>query len=891
MLKKFFFQIHWFLGITAGLVLSIMGVTGAIYSYDEQILKWMNTESYIVTVENREKLTPAELYQHFQQQHPEMKINSITIATAPEQSSSINIVKEGERRGYNMMVNPYNAAVLPEIKGQAFFRFVLQIHRTLTAGPIGKQITGACTLMLIFFVLSGLYLRWPKKHKLKQWLAIKPQLKGRNFLWDLHAVAGTWVIVFYLLLACTGLFWSYDWWRSGMFKVLGVERSTFPGPGGRPPPGLLPPGSPPPGSLPPGAARPSSPPAAGPANRPGMVRGTNPERGSRIGREKMALQPAQIHFALNQSWTGFNDRIGRDYSSITLLTPQKPGVVDIFFVDAIPQHERSRNKASYNYQTLQIENLELYQDKKLNEKIMGSMLAVHRGSFFGPIYQFLAMLASLIMPLFFITGWMLYLKRRKQKKLTSAARNATSIVQIDPDATPWLISYASQTGVSEQLAWRTATSLQEAHQPVTVKSVQQLTADDLSQNSRILFIASTYGTGEAPDLALSFEKKFLHSQMELSHLSYGVLALGSKEYPDSYCSFGHRIDAWLQQNGAQQLFATIEVDNASNHDIQKWNNALAESTRLQLHAMSIDKVFDSWTLIRRDLLNPGSLGEPAYNIELQAAHEASWHAGDIAEIQPGNSTARIQAFLEKLQIAADTPVDSLQQSIQQVLWNRDLTVELMPFTGLEQLLEQLPVLPAREYSIASIPSQQVLRLVVRQQTDTQGEIGLGSGWLTRHVQLRDKISLRIRTNESFHLIADNRPIICIGNGTGIAGLMSLIAARVRADYVDNWLIFGERQQRCDYFYRDIIQNWQNTAMLKRLDLAFSRDQTEKVYVHHKLREQADEFKRWIANGAVIYVCGSIQGMASDVNQALVDLLGEAQVDELRQQGRYRRDVY
>ena len=80
-------------------------------------------------------------------------------------------------------------------------------------------------------------------------------------------------------------------------------------------------------------------------------------------------------------------------------------------------------------------------------------------------------------------------------------------------------------------------------------------------------------------------------------------------------------------------------------------------------------------------------------------------------------------------------------------------------------------------------------------------------------------------------------------------------------------------------------------MLQRLDLAFSRDQAEKVYVHHKLREQAQELKAWVKNGAVIYVCGSINGMASDVDQALTDILGEAVVDQLRQDGRYRRDVY
>lgn len=224
MFKKILFQIHWFLGITAGLILSIMGVTGAIYSYDQQILKWVNSDSYVVQAESTPKLTPAQLYQHFNTTQPEIKINSITIAKDPTASSTVNIEKEGERRGYNMMVNPYNAQVLPDVKGRKLLLLIQQIHRNLTAGEVGKQITGACALMLIYFVLSGLYLRWPKKHSARQWLAVKPKLKGRNFIWDLHAVVGTWVIVFYLLFACTGLYWSYDWWRSGMFKVMGVEQ-------------------------------------------------------------------------------------------------------------------------------------------------------------------------------------------------------------------------------------------------------------------------------------------------------------------------------------------------------------------------------------------------------------------------------------------------------------------------------------------------------------------------------------------------------------------------------------------------------------------------------------------------------------------------------------------
>ena len=845
MFKKFLFQIHWFLGITAGLILSIMGVSGAIYSYDQQILKLINHDSYVVTAQQQPKLSPAQLYQYFQQQQPQIHINSITIASDPTISSTINIRKEGERRGYNMKVNPYTAEVLPDVKGVQTFKFILQIHRYLTLGKTGSFITGSCAFILIFFVLSGLYLRFPKKHSLKQWFFIKPKLKGRNFLWDLHAVIGTWVAIVYLGLACTGLYWSFDWWRAGMFTIMSVEQ-------------------------------------------PQKI----DRKAEKIEADKPNLPAQRVNTILTQTWNHLDTQLGRQYSTMTLNIPKyENSQIDLIFQDPTPQNERAYNRATYNYQTQHFDKLDLYENKKLGAKIMNSMLPVHRGSFFGPIYQFIVMISALAMPLFFITGWLLYLKRRKQKKLTQAAKQSFLQPQHHSDATHWLIIYASQTGVAEQLAWRTASSLQEAEQATEVKAIQQLTEQDLQHAKHMLFVVSTYGTGQAPDLALSFSKNIMTQQLRLSHLHYAVMALGSKEYSDSYCRFGHQLAQWLMQCHASPLFKTIEVDNANAQDIQCWNEALSQITQHQLHEMNIERVFDQWTLTKRHLLNPNSLGQAAYHLELTSFNDMTWHAGDIAEIQPANSQTDIQNFLRQHHIAPQSVVPHLNQSIEQALWNKNLRIKVQKFQNLEDLLTQLPTLPIREYSIASIPSQQMLQLVVRQKRDENGQLGLGSGWLTHIAKLQQNVALRIRTNESFHLINDDRPIICIGNGTGIAGLMSLLQQRHQQNYTANWLIFGERQRACDFFYQDIIQTWQQMGTLQRLDVAFSRDQAQRFYVQHILRENADELIKWVQQDAVIYVCGSIDGMASDVDQALIDILGEAHVDQLRQAGHYRRDVY
>ena len=126
---------------------------------------------------------------------------------------------------------------------------------------------------------------------------------------------------------------------------------------------------------------------------------------------------------------------------------------------------------------------------------------------------------------------------------------------------------------------------------------------------------------------------------------------------------------------------------------------------------------------------------------------------------------------------------------------------------------------------------------------------------------------------------------------GLAGLRSLLKARIGAGEQRNWLLFGERNRAHDLLCGEELQGWLAKGDLQRLDLAFSRDQAEKVYVQDVLLQQAAEFKRWIDEGACVYVCGSLHGMAAGVDAALQGMLGETQVQQLIEDGRYRRDVY
>ena len=107
----------------------------------------------------------------------------------------------------------------------------------------------------------------------------------------------------------------------------------------------------------------------------------------------------------------------------------------------------------------------------------------------------------------------------------------------------------------------------------------------------------------------------------------------------------------------------------------------------------------------------------------------------------------------------------------------------------------------------------------------------------------------------------------------------------------NWLIFGERNAAYDAFFDDELRCWESEGSLQRVDRIYSRDQAERRYVQHRLIECADELREWIAEGAYLYVCGSLAGMAPGVHAALIDVLGETVVESLTLAGRYRRDVY
>lgn len=252
-----------------------------------------------------------------------------------------------------------------------------------------------------------------------------------------------------------------------------------------------------------------------------------------------------------------------------------------------------------------------------------------------------------------------------------------------------------------------------------------------------------------------------------------------------------------------------------------------------------------------------------------------------------------------------------KNELQEFMYGRqliDLILEYPLRLSAEALIGCLHPLQPRTYSIASSQSVYADELhltlsVVRYSSETE-EIRTGgvSGFLGEHLDEGDLLRIYPVATPSFHLPSDpDQAVIMIGAGTGIAPFRAFLQQREAEDVAGrNWLIFGNRHFKHDFLYQIEWQKYHRSDRLSRVDLAFSRDQDEKLYVQDRLFEQAGELYTWLESGAALYVCGS-QQMGKAVNAALVDIIdkqgtdqgqtGRDYLDRLRSEKRYQRDLY
>lgn len=328
-----------------------------------------------------------------------------------------------------------------------------------------------------------------------------------------------------------------------------------------------------------------------------------------------------------------------------------------------------------------------------------------------------------------------------------------------------------------------------------------------------------------------------------------------------------------------------------------------------------------------DALNVLALNRADLVAELMALFDAT---GEQVEPYNGENLSLKTIFTEKLEIrtpskeflaelatrSGDAKLTALMKGehepLNDFLWGKDivdlLTLYPQAQFSVAEFIGLTKSLAARAYSISSSikhHDNEVHLTIgnVRYNSNERDHNGVCSTFLSDVAKVGDKIKCYFAPNKSFSVPADNNaPMIMVGPGTGIAPFRAFLEERLATQAAgDNWLFFGDRNSSTDYLYQDEIAAMQSSGVLNRLDLAFSRDQSEKIYVQDRMMENAAEFFAWLERGAYFFICGDAYRMAKDVDKALHAIIeqqgkmsaeaAEQYVTKLKKDKRYVRDVY
>jgi sulfite reductase (NADPH) flavoprotein alpha-component len=374
-IKAALLQVHSVFGLALSLVLGLVGMTGATMSFEDEIQASLNAGIMQVQARSGPMLTPAQLIARLQTSPDFGKVASVTMASDPSAAVRIRFARnEDSSRPSSIYVDPYDGHVLGSPRGERFFITVRKLHRWLLipgdAKGYGRQITGVTAIGLIAMLISGIVLRWPHRARsARVWLKPNLALRGRGFHRSLHSVAGTWVLPIYLVIVLTGLWYSFDWYKNGATWLM--SRASP-------------------------AAAPMKPKAA---------------------RDVSAADAKAL--ALDRVWATFLHEQGSRFATAQLTLPTgAEAVVRIRSWARDASHPGARDEFRIDAITGALVTSEIYADKPFGERMLSSVLDIHRGSIFGWPGKLLFMMAASLMPLLVVTGFVLYLSRRRHRRLS-----------------------------------------------------------------------------------------------------------------------------------------------------------------------------------------------------------------------------------------------------------------------------------------------------------------------------------------------------------------------------------------------------------------------------------------------------------------------------------------
>lgn len=515
------------------------------------------------------------------------------------------------------------------------------------------------------------------------------------------------------------------------------------------------------------------------------------------------------------------------------------------------------------------------------------------------------------------------------------------------------IVYGTETGNSKKVATDFAMKAKKNSINAKVVSLDQYRLNDLPKEEYLLAVISTQGEGEPPASAKKFYDHIHQNGFKLEKLKFGVLALGDTSYP-LFCKAGEDVDTQLEKLGGRRFVPIQKCDVDYESDAEGWfsqvlNKLTSNGSPAAAPAMvsngtlvpkkSKGKKIYNGTILTNICLNDRGSNKETHHIEI-AADDVEYLPGDSLGVIPENSPKLVEQIIDLLGIDPNqthtfrqeelTAFDLLKNKLnifylpervvskyaalvrQEIPSTKIGLLDLLriyPLSNKEQFGELVSILEPispRLYSISSSPeahSGEVHITVCRDKfhVNEEWKVGLCSDFLSQ-LPVDSSVEFYIHKNSQFRLPEDERDVIMIGPGTGIAPFRSFLAHRESLGASGrNWLFFGDQHFVSDFLYQTDLQNWLQTGVLSQLSVAFSRDQQEKLYVQHKMLKHGAELYSWLKNGASIYVCGAKEPMSVDVEDTLMQIVqkhGEKTIEEsvqfieqLRDESRYLKDVY
>jgi len=530
-----------------------------------------------------------------------------------------------------------------------------------------------------------------------------------------------------------------------------------------------------------------------------------------------------------------------------------------------------------------------------------------------------------------------------------AGDGAAAVLQGKPLVNKITVAYGTETGNSKKIALQLANAAKKSGIAVKQVALDQYRTADIDKEEYFFLALSTHGDGEAPDAAKKFYDFVHNGAPQLPKMKYAVIALGDSVYP-LFCKAGADVDERFAALGAQSILPRVDCDVDYQQDADAWVNSVmqllleksvdAQPTVAKPTALKSGRHIYTGKVVSNINLNDKGSAKATHHIEISSDETVNYVPGDSLAVIAHNPSALVkrviqligatgseQVLLKKetvsLQVALGSKLNLLRLPKRilekyAVATNTKLQAEFIDTDELliasplpkdlklQQFIDLLEPIAPRYYSIASSAAAhngEVHVLVSRVVYSLNGKPkgGLASNFLS-DLPEGTELSFFIQKNDAFRLPADDKNIIMIGPGTGVAPFRAFVAERdSRGASGRNWLFFGDQHFKKDFLYQSEWLDYLQNGALHRMDVAFSRDTKHKVYVQHKLKAQAAEVYQWLADGAYIYVCGSKDPMSHDVENALIEIIteqGKKSPEEthdflhaLKEEGRYLKDVY